>query len=49
MRSGFSNGTECSRNASATLNIAAFAPMPSAKARTQTSVASRCFHNMRAP
>src|SRR5260370_2161465 len=48
-RSEFSNGTGCSRNASARLNIAAFAPIPRPNATTQTIVATRCFINIRRP
>src|SRR5260370_23979221 len=48
-RSEFSNGTGCIRNASARLNIAAFAPIPRASASTQTIVAIRCLSNIRMP
>src|SRR5690348_11891587 len=47
--SAFSNGAGCSRNASATLNIAVFAPMPNASATTHTSVVSLCLKSIRTP
>src|SRR5712664_2263307 len=49
IRSEFSNGTGCSRNASARLNIAVFAPIPRPNATTQTIVAIRCLINIRKP
>src|SRR5260370_1181242 len=49
IRSEYSNGTGCSRNASAMLNIAVFAPIPRPSATTQTIVAIRCLINIRSP
>src|SRR5580700_2319409 len=48
-RFAFSKGTGWSRNASAKLNIAVLAPMPSASAATHTMVVRRCFASIRTP